>query len=59
MTSYPVVKAAACHVAPVFMNAAASTEKYLRLVDEAAAKGAVLIVFAESSIPGFPLFAAT
>lgn len=59
MTSYPTVKVAACHAAPVFLNAAASTEKYLRLADEAAEKGANLIVFAESAIPGFPLFAST
>ena len=59
MTSYPTVRVAACHAAPVFFDAAASTEKYLRLVDEAAAKGANLIVFAEVAIPGFPLFAST
>ena len=59
MTSFPTVKVAACHVAPAFLDASASAKKYLRLVDEAAEKGAHLVVFAESSIPGFPLFAST
>ncbi|KAL9048589.1 MAG: hypothetical protein Q9162_007638 [Coniocarpon cinnabarinum] len=56
MTSFPTVKVAACHAAPVYLNATATTEKYLKLTDEAAARSANLIVFAESSIPGFPLF---
>ena len=59
MTSFPTVKVAACHIAPVFLNAAATTEKYLRYVDKAAESGANLVAFAEASIPGFPLFAST
>lgn len=59
MTSLPTVKVAACHAAPVFLNATATTDKTLSLIDTAASAGARLIVFAESFIPGFPLFAAT
>lgn len=57
MTSLPRVKIAACHAAPVFLNAQRTTEKALGLVDEAVSKGANLVVFPESYIPGFPLFA--
>lgn len=59
MTSFPTVKVAACHVAPIFLNATASTEKYLQCIDDASAKGARLVVFPESAIPGFPFFAST
>ena len=59
MTSLPTVKVAACHAAPVFLDAAATTQKVLGLIDEAAAAGAHLICFPESFIPGFPVFAAT
>jgi nitrilase len=59
MTSLPVVKVAACHAAPVFLDAAATTEKVFLLIDEAASAGAHLICLPESFIPGFPLWAAT
>jgi nitrilase len=55
----PVVKIAACHVSPIFLNAEKTTEKALRLIDEAASNGAHLIAFPESYIPGFPLWAGT
>lgn len=59
MTSLPAVKVAACHAAPVFLNAAATADKVLHLIDEAATAGAHLICFPESFIPGFPLWTAT
>lgn len=59
MTSLPTVKVAACHVAPIFLDSAATIEKVLHLIDEAASVGAHLICFPESFIPGFPLWTAT
>ena len=59
MTRLPIVKIAACHASPIFLNADKTTEKALRLIGEAAAQGANLVVFPESYIPGFPLFAST
>jgi nitrilase len=59
MTSLPTIKVAACHVSPVFLNSAATTDKALRLIDEAASHGAHLVCFPESFIPGFPIWAAT
>lgn len=59
MTRLQIVKIAACHASPVFLNAEKTTEKALKLIDEAAAQGTNLIVLPESYIPGFPLFAST
>ena len=55
----PTVKIAACHASPIFLDAEKTTEKALRLIDEAAAQGAHLIAFPESFIPGFPIWAGT
>lgn len=41
------------------MNAEKTTEKALRLIDEASAAGAHLVTFPESFIPGFPVWAGT
>ena len=57
-TSYPNFKAAACHAASVFLNTAKTIEKACDLIAEAARNGAKLIVFPESFIPGFPVWAA-
>ncbi|WP_034296437.1 carbon-nitrogen hydrolase family protein [Herbaspirillum sp. RV1423] len=54
----PTVKVAAMHVAPVYMDSAATLQKALSLIGEAASNGAELIVFPESFIPGFPVWAA-
>jgi len=53
-----VTKVAAAHVAPVFLDKKATVAKALGLIQEAAQKGAQLIVFPESFIPGFPIWAA-
>ena len=55
----PTVKIAACHTAPIFLDSEKTTEKTLRLIDEASSNGAHLITFPESYIPGFPLWAGT
>ena len=53
-----VTKVAVAHVAPVFLDKKATVAKALGLIQEAAQKGAQLIVFPESFIPGFPIWAA-
>lgn len=57
-TQYPSFKAAACHVAPVFLDSAATIDKTVALIDEAARAGASLVAFPESFVPGFPVWAA-
>lgn len=54
----PIVKVAAVHAAPVYMDAAATVSKAVSLIEEAARQGAELVVFPESFIPGFPVWAA-
>jgi aliphatic nitrilase len=56
--TYPRFKAAAAHVASVFLDAAGSADKAVGLIGEAARNGAALIVFPESYLPGFPVWAA-
>lgn len=55
---YPQFKAAACHVAPVYLDSAGSAEKAVALIGEAARAGADLVVFPEGYMPGFPLWVA-
>jgi len=56
--SYSTVKVAAAHAAPVYMDKGATTKKAIAIIEEAAKQGAELIVFPESFIPGFPVWAA-
>lgn len=55
--SYPRFKAAACHAASVFLDAAKTADKACDMIDEAARGGAELVAFPESFIPGFPVWA--
>jgi len=55
--SYPKFKACSAHVAPVFLDAAATVGKACNLMAEAARAGATLIAFPESFVPGFPIWA--
>ena len=48
------LKVAIVQAAPVFMNLAASLDFAVRLIGEAAAKGAKLVVFGETWLPGYP-----
>ena len=56
--TYPKFKAAACHVASVFLDSQRSADKAVALIGEAAANGASLIAFPEGYLPGFPVWAA-
>jgi nitrilase len=55
---YPRFKAAACHAASVFLNTARTVDKACDWIAEAARNGASLIVFPESFVAGFPVWAA-
>ena len=52
------VKVAAAHVAPVFLDAKATARKACEIIEDAGKDGVDLLVFPESFIPGFPLWAA-
>jgi nitrilase len=54
----PKVKVAAGHVASVYMNASATVQKAVSIIEEASRHGAELVSFPESFIPGFPVWAA-
>lgn len=56
--TYPRFKAAACHIASVFLDSAATVEKGISFIREAAKNGASLVAFPESFVPGFPVWAA-
>lgn len=59
MTSnLPKFKAAAMHVAPVFMNTPATIDKVCSLIAEAARNGASLIAFPETYVSAFPIWTA-
>jgi aliphatic nitrilase len=58
MTMSSLVKVAAVHAAPVFLDRAATTAKAISIIREAAAAGAQLIAFPETYIPAFPVWAA-
>ena len=55
---HPRFKAAAVHAAPVFLDAKATTDKAVSLIQEAARAGAALVAFPETFIPAFPVWAA-
>ena len=54
MKNYPKFKAAAVQAAPVFLDADATADKAVKLIEEAASNGAKLIGFPEGFIPGYP-----
>jgi aliphatic nitrilase len=56
--SYPKVKVAAAHVAPVFLDRDATVDKACGVIREAARHGAQLVAFPEAYVPAFPVWAA-
>jgi nitrilase len=57
MSYLPIVKVAAVHAAPVFLNKRATVAKAISLIREASRNGAQLVAFPESYIPAFPVWA--
>jgi aliphatic nitrilase len=57
MIHYPAYKVAAAHVAPVFLDTDRSVERACSVLSEAAGRGARLVAFPESFLPGFPVWA--
>lgn len=53
-----VIKVAAAHVAPVFLELAPTIEKACSIVGEASAAGAGLVAFPETYAPAFPVWSA-
>lgn len=51
-----VVRAAAVQAEPIWFDAAATVDKTVTLIEEAAAQGAEIIAFPETWIPGYPAF---
>ena len=54
--SHPKFRAAAVQAAPVFLDLDAGIDKAIGLIEQAAAKGAKLIAFPETWLPGYPWF---
>src|SRR3954451_1692659 len=54
MTSFGTVRVAAIQATPVILDAEATVDKAIRLIGEAAADGAELVVLPETFVPLYP-----
>jgi len=54
MTDFPTVRVAGVQATPVILDASASVEKAIRLLEEAAGHGAQLVVLPETFVPLYP-----
>ncbi|KAJ4323846.1 hypothetical protein N0V94_001630 [Neodidymelliopsis sp. IMI 364377] len=52
------IRVAACHAAPVFLSAKATTHKAVSLIKTASQNSANLVIFPETFIPAFPVWSA-
>lgn len=52
------VRAAICHISPVFLSAQRTTDKVLKHIQQAAKQSTNLVVFPETFIPAFPVWSA-
>ncbi|MDE2167453.1 MAG: carbon-nitrogen hydrolase family protein [Alphaproteobacteria bacterium] len=57
MTRYPRFTAAAAHIAPIFHDTERTIDKACEVIAEAAGRGARIVAFPESFVPGFPVWA--
>lgn len=53
-----LLRAAACHVSPIFLSATKTTQKAISLIHRAHANSANLVVFPETYISAFPIWSA-
>ncbi|KAF2629126.1 nitrilase [Macroventuria anomochaeta] len=52
------IRVAACHAAPVFLSAKATTQKAVSFIKTASKNSANLVIFSETFIPAFPVWSA-
>ncbi|KAJ6017383.1 nitrilase [Penicillium sp. IBT 35674x] len=52
----PILRAAACHAAPIFLSAKETIQKCVTMIEEAARNQADIVIFPEVFIPGYPFW---